>query len=73
MDKISRGLHNDGDIGTDGEGLYYADGRLHVGRHVSMLPSPDKSKETEEEARPQLPRRPRRDERRETGQDNRIR
>jgi hypothetical protein len=73
VDKISRGLHNDADTSTDGQGLYYEDGRLIVGQHTSMLPNPDKSREPVEEAQPQLPRKPRRDERREVSQDNRIR
>jgi hypothetical protein len=73
VDKLSRGLHNDADTSTDGEGLYYEDGRLYVGRHASMLPNSDKSKERAEEARPQLPPRPRRIEPEDLGHDNRAR
>jgi len=40
-DKIARGLHNDGDTQTDGEGLYYEDGELVVGPHPSQIPDPD--------------------------------
>jgi len=32
LDKLSRGLHNDADTETDGEGLYYIDGILSVGK-----------------------------------------
>ncbi len=40
-EKLNRGLHNDGDTQTDGEGLYYEDGELVVGLHPSVLPNPD--------------------------------
>jgi len=73
VDKLSRGLHNDAGTAAAGQGLYYADGRLSVGRHASMLPRPDKSKETGEMSEPQLPATPRRTERGNTGQDNRVR
>jgi hypothetical protein len=40
--KLSRGLHNDGDTQTNGEGLYYQNGQLTVGVHPSLLPNPNK-------------------------------
>jgi len=40
-DKIYRGLHNDGDTRTDGEGLYFEGGELVVGVHESLLPDPN--------------------------------
>ena len=40
--KLSRGLHNDGDTRTNGEGLYYQNGQLSVGVHPSSLPNPNK-------------------------------
>jgi hypothetical protein len=40
--KISRGLHNDSDTQTNGEGLYYENGQLTVGIHPSVLPDPNK-------------------------------
>jgi hypothetical protein len=40
--KISRGLHNDADNQTNGEGLYYENGQLIVGIHPSVLPDPSK-------------------------------
>jgi len=33
--KVSRGLHNDADTRTDGEGLYYENGKLSNGIHPS--------------------------------------
>ncbi|MHC1776299.1 MAG: hypothetical protein AB9834_12910 [Lentimicrobium sp.] len=33
--KISRGLHNDADTKSEGEGLYYENGKLSVGKHPS--------------------------------------
>jgi len=33
--KISRGLHNDADTRSEGEGLYYENGKLSVGKHPS--------------------------------------
>ncbi|MFH1120712.1 MAG: hypothetical protein V1775_12895 [Bacteroidota bacterium] len=33
--KIGRGLHNDADTKSEGEGLYYENGRLSVGKHPS--------------------------------------
>ena len=40
--KMARGLHNDADTKTNGEGLYYEDDRLLVGIHPSTLPDPNK-------------------------------
>jgi len=40
--KLSRGLHNDADTETDGEGLYYENDQLNVGQHYSTLPDPNK-------------------------------
>ncbi len=34
-EKISRGLHNDADTKSEGEGLYYENGKLSVGKHPS--------------------------------------
>jgi len=73
VDKLANGLHNDADTITDGQGLYYQDGRLTVGQHASMLPHPDKSREPAEEARVQLPPKPRRIEEEDIAQDNRAR
>ena len=42
-DKLARGLHNDNDLETDGEGLYFEDGKLTVGIHPSTLPDPNKT------------------------------
>ena len=42
---ISRGLHNDADTKTNGEGLYYEGGKLVVGKHASTLPDPNKPAE----------------------------
>jgi hypothetical protein len=47
--KLSRGLHNDADTETDGEGLYYQDGQLYVGLHPSVLPDPQRHREEPEE------------------------
>lgn len=35
--KISTGLHNDGDVSTSGAGLYYENGMLKTGVHPSLL------------------------------------
>jgi hypothetical protein len=35
--RVNRGLHNDSDIATDGEGLYYQDGRLVIGNAAGPL------------------------------------
>ena len=40
--KLARGLHNDNDTNTNGEGLYYENGNLNVGIHPSTLPDPNK-------------------------------
>jgi hypothetical protein len=45
--KVSRGLHSDADLQTNGEGLYYENGNLLVGIHPSTLPDPNKSVEKE--------------------------
>jgi hypothetical protein len=45
VDKLSRGLHNDADTETDGEGLYYENGQLYVGLHPSVLPDPNRPRE----------------------------
>jgi hypothetical protein len=39
---IARGLHNDADTKTKGEGLYYENGLLIVGVHPSVLSNPGK-------------------------------
>jgi len=39
---LARGLHNDSDTQTNGEGLYYENGSLVVGIHPSTLPDPNK-------------------------------
>jgi hypothetical protein len=39
---LARGLHNDADTKTNGEGLYYEGGTLTVGVHPSTLPDPNK-------------------------------
>jgi hypothetical protein len=49
VEKLSRGLHNDADIETDGEGLYYQNGQLNVGLHPSVLPEPHMGREESEE------------------------
>lgn len=41
-ENIARGLHNDADLQTKGEGLYYENGQLVVGVHPSLLPDPNK-------------------------------
>ena len=47
---LARGLHNDGDTETDGEGLYYENGKLIVGVHSSTLPDPNRPVQEIEEA-----------------------
>jgi hypothetical protein len=47
--KLSRGLHNDADTETDGEGLYFEDGQLYVGVHPSTLPDPNRRRRESEE------------------------
>lgn len=39
---MARGLHNDADTQSNGEGLYYENGQLIVGIHSSVLPDPNK-------------------------------
>ncbi len=57
--KLGRGLHNDADTETDGEGLYYENGKLTVGIHSSTIPDP-KSLELRKEQleKPQEPDNP---------------
>ncbi len=43
--KLARGLHNDSDTQSNGEGLFYENGHLMVGIHPSTLPDPDKPAE----------------------------
>jgi hypothetical protein len=45
VDKMNRGLHDDGNTQTDGEGIYYENGQLIVGIHPSTLPDPNKPPE----------------------------
>lgn len=52
ISKVERGLHNDNDLQTNGEGLYYEKGQLVVGRHPSTLPDPNKKIEREEQVPP---------------------
>lgn len=52
--KLAQGLHNDNDMETDGQGLYYENGQLIVGKHPSTYP--DLNKQPEEipmEAKPE--------------------
>lgn len=42
---MARGLHNDANTQTSGEGLYYENGRLIVGVHPSVMTDPDKAAE----------------------------
>jgi hypothetical protein len=42
VSKLSAGLHNDNDMQTNGQGLYYENGQLVVGIHPSTLPDPNK-------------------------------
>ncbi|MCF8369330.1 MAG: hypothetical protein K9G76_09835 [Bacteroidales bacterium] len=42
-EKLAIGLHNDGDTESNGEGLYYENGKLYVGTHPSALPDPNRS------------------------------
>lgn len=41
-EKLARGLHNDANTETQGEGLYHLNGQLVVGVHPSSLPDPNK-------------------------------
>ncbi|MCB2221641.1 MAG: hypothetical protein KQI35_14690 [Bacteroidetes bacterium] len=43
--KLAQGLHNDNDMETDGQGLYYENGKLMVGKHPSTFPDPNKQPE----------------------------
>jgi len=45
--KLKRGLHNDSDVQTASEGLYYENGKLKVGIHPSTLPDPNKPPDPE--------------------------
>ena len=55
VDKMKRGLHDDGDVLTKGEGLYYENGQLIVGVHPSTLPDPDKPQESRVNPQPVSP------------------
>jgi hypothetical protein len=52
---LARGLHNDADTQTNGEGLYYEYGNLIVGKHASTLPDPDKPSEESVRPKPGVP------------------
>lgn len=52
---LARGLHNDSDIQTNGEGLYYENGSLVVGIHPSTLPDPNKPAEESIIPKPSTP------------------
>ncbi|MHC1776298.1 MAG: hypothetical protein AB9834_12905 [Lentimicrobium sp.] len=52
---LARGLHNDADTQTDGEGLYYENGNLVVGKHASTLPDPNKPSEESVRPKPSVP------------------
>lgn len=41
-EKLANGLHNDADLQSNGQGLYYQGGNLTVGIHPSTLPDPNK-------------------------------
>ena len=43
--KLAQGLHNDNDMETDGQGLYYENGQLVVGKHPSTYPDLNKQPE----------------------------
>jgi hypothetical protein len=58
VEKLSRGLHNDADMHSDGEGLYFEDGELVVGMHPSTWPDPNKPAEEIEEVQPAQSERP---------------
>jgi hypothetical protein len=47
---INRGLHNDAKTQSSGEGLYYENDQLTVGKHASNMPNPNKP--SEESVRP---------------------
>lgn len=52
---LARGLHNDADTQTSGEGLYYEGGNLVVGKHASTMPDPNKPSEESIRPKPSLP------------------
>jgi len=52
---LKRGLHNDADTQTNGEGLYYENGQLVVGIHPSTLPNPNKPAEETVLPKPSTP------------------
>jgi hypothetical protein len=52
---LARGLHNDADTQTNGEGLYYENGNLVVGKHASTLPDPNKPSEEFVRPKPGVP------------------
>jgi hypothetical protein len=52
---LARGLHNDSDTHTNGEGLYYENGSLVVGIHSSTLPDPNKPDEQSVIPKPTTP------------------
>ncbi len=52
---MARGLHNDADTQTNGEGLYYENGQLVVGIHPSTLPDPNKPAEETVLPKPSTP------------------
>lgn len=55
INNLSKGLHNDNDTQTNGEGLYYENGILAVGIHPSTLPDPNKPAEETIMPKPGLP------------------
>lgn len=52
---LARGLHNDADTQTDGEGLYYENGKLVVGIHPSTLSDPNRPSEESIIPKPGVP------------------
>lgn len=40
--KVLQGLHNDNNLDTNGEGLYYENGQLVVGKHPSTISEPNR-------------------------------
>jgi hypothetical protein len=52
---LSRGLHNDSDTQSNGEGLYYENGSLVLGIHPSILPDPNKPDEQSVIPKPTTP------------------
>jgi hypothetical protein len=45
ISKLNQGLHNDNDMETNGQGLYYENGQLVVGKHPSTYPDLNKQPE----------------------------